>query len=92
MDTFTLGMKAAITGGLATDARDRARAALVLRAARTPEEKAAALRFVMDRRAERRAWVTVTQRKWQAKTRRPSRARHHDSVAIREEYVRGTAY
>lgn len=88
MDTFTLGMSAAVTGGLATDARDRARAVLLLRAARTEEERAAAFRFVMDRRDAYRTWVTVTQRQWQGKTRRPSRARHHDSVAIRERYVR----
>ena len=42
-------------------------------------------------KAARRDWlnyVTVTQRNWQRRTRRPSRARHHDSIAIREKYVR----
>lgn len=31
----------------------------------------------------------VTQRYWQGQTRRPSRARHHDSIAIRDKYVTG---
>lgn len=31
---------------------------------------------------------TLRQRSWQVKTRRASRARHHDSVAIRDRYVR----
>ena len=39
-------------------------------------------------RAARLEWLTMTQRQWQRGTRRPSRARHHDSVAIREKYVR----
>jgi len=40
------------------------------------------------KRAERLAYLTMTQRQWQRKTHRPSRARHHDSIAIREKYVR----
>ena len=39
-------------------------------------------------RASRLEWLTMTQREWQRNTRRPSRARHHDSVALREKYVR----
>ena len=34
------------------------------------------------------AWQFRTQRKWQMKTHRPSRANHHDSIEIREHYVR----
>ena len=33
-------------------------------------------------------WLTVTQRKWQLETRNPNKARHHDSISIREKYVR----
>jgi hypothetical protein len=39
----------------------------------------------------RRRWLnrlSVWQRDWQRQTRRPSHARHHDSIAIREKYVR----
>jgi len=43
------------------------------------------------KRAERLAWLTVTQRKWQRETHRKARARHHDSIAIREKYVRCSA-
>jgi hypothetical protein len=39
-------------------------------------------------RAYRLEWLTLTQRQWQRDTRRASRARHHDSIAIREKYVR----
>ena len=92
MDEFILGMRAAVDGGLSPTARDRARAALLIRAARTPEEREAAFRFVMDRRERYRVWLTVEQRRWQRHTRRQSRARHHDSVAIRERYVRGPLF
>lgn len=41
--------------------------------------------------AKRRAWVdylATTQRRWQRETRNPNKARHLDSIAIREQYVR----
>lgn len=41
--------------------------------------------------AKHMAWLdylTVTQRRWQRNTRNPNKARHHDSIAIRERYVR----
>ena len=40
------------------------------------------------KRAWRLSYDTMTQRQWQAHSRRPSRARHHDSIALREKYVR----
>jgi hypothetical protein len=33
-------------------------------------------------------WQSVTQREWQIKTRNPNKARHHDSISLREKYVR----
>lgn len=42
-------------------------------------------------KAKRRGWLvwlTVTQRQWQSRCRSEARARHHDSVSIREKYVR----
>lgn len=33
-------------------------------------------------------YLTITQRQWQMKTRRPSRAKNHDSISIREKYIR----
>jgi len=34
-------------------------------------------------------WHTLAQRKWQIEnTRNPNKARHHDSIALREKYVR----
>ena len=47
--------------------------------------------LILEKRRRWLDWLTVTQRKWQGETRRPSRARHHDSIAIREKYVRATA-
>jgi len=42
----------------------------------------------LRRRASRMVWHTTTQRQWQAHCRSEARAKHHDSVAIREKYVR----
>jgi hypothetical protein len=67
---------------------DDARAVVVLRGVQ-PEDRAEVVRMILDKRAERLAYTTRTQRQWQAHTRRPSRARHHDSIEIRERYVRG---
>ena len=37
-------------------------------------------------------WHTLAQRKWQSEnTRNPNKARHHDSIALREKYVRCNA-
>ena len=50
--------------------------------------------FLAEWTAKRDDWMRrscLVQRKWQATTRRPSRARHHDSIEIRERYVRGVA-
>jgi hypothetical protein len=46
------------------------------------------VRAILDARAGWLDWLTVSQRHWQSRTRRESRARHHDSIAIRERYVR----
>jgi len=34
------------------------------------------------------AWQFVTQRKWQSMTKNPNKAVHHDSIELREKYVR----
>lgn len=65
---------------------DRALAALVIRGA--GDDRDFAIRAFAE---TRRGWLDYqarTQRKWQGETRRPSRARHHDSISIRERYVR----
>ena len=62
---------------------DRARAAIAIRA--YPD----ALPMVLAKRADWLVWLTLAQRDWQTKvSRRPSKAKHHDSIAIREKYVR----
>ena len=33
-------------------------------------------------------WLSATQRRWQRETRNVNKARCHDSIAIREKYVR----
>lgn len=65
--------------------RDLALQVLLIRGARNRDS---AIRAVLHARADWLRWLTVTQRQWQAGTRRPSRARHHDSIGIREKYVR----
>ena len=42
----------------------------------------------LDRRLGWLNWLTVTQRKWQSGTRNPNKAVHHDSIELREKYVR----
>ena len=69
---------------------DQQRNAIVMRGL-SGEDRQRAVRQIMDAHREHLNWLTVTQRKWQANTRRPSRARHHDSIAIREKYVRAAA-
>lgn len=64
--------------------------AWALRLARAEGCYEEALAEVVARRIEWRTWLTLTQRRWQRETRRPSKARHHDSIAIRERYVRCT--
>lgn len=75
-------------GMSASNKVDQAIAVTLMRAARTPEEREEAARLLIERRNNYRTWLTVTQRKWQQHTRRPQRANHHDSVEIREKYVR----
>ena len=33
-------------------------------------------------------YLTITQRKWQRSTSNKNKARHHDSIGLREKYVR----
>ena len=47
-----------------------------------------ALTMIVTMRYDWLNWLTMTQRKWQSKTRRISKARHHDSIELREKYVR----
>ncbi len=63
---------------------DRSKIVVILRA--YPD----AITMVLEKRRLWKEWVTVTQREWQTKvSRRPSKAAHHDSIEIRERYVRG---
>jgi hypothetical protein len=65
--------------------RDRVAAAILIRGAGRP-----AIDALKKHRRARLNSQCVTQRRWQSRhTRRASRARHHDSIAIREKYVRG---
>jgi hypothetical protein len=74
--------------GLTSQLVDRKRAVMAIRSATNPADRLVIMELVLDKRATHRDWVTITQRRWQRETRRPSRARHHDSIDIRERYVR----
>ena len=50
--------------------------------------KQEAIRMVLDARYNWLNQLTLWQRKWQINTRNSNKAAHHDSVAIREKYVR----
>lgn len=79
----------AIVGSMTNHRCDARRHAALLRAFKGQPEGPAILRAILDGRAAWLDWLTVTQRQWQCRTRRPARARFHDSVSIREKYVRG---
>lgn len=66
---------------------DRLRNGVLLRGLEG-EQKKAVQRLIMDAHRQHLIWRTLVQRKWQTYTRRPSRARHHDSIQIRERWVR----
>lgn len=69
--------------------RDLAVQAMLIRSARTRTERMYIQAAIMYHREGWLNWLTKTQRDWQTKvSRRPSRARHHDSIQIRERYVR----
>lgn len=67
---------------------DQAKAVAAYRYAKHRGEVPIFLKVWSEKRRDWRNWVAVTQRQWQRHTRRPSRARHHDSISIREKYVR----
>lgn len=69
---------------------ERIALARILRAAKAsgPAEYAIAVEVAMSKRRGWLDYLTRTQRHWQQRTRRQSRANHHDSVQIREKYVR----
>ena len=51
-------------------------------------DRAEAMQIVLDKRYAWLNWLSMTQRRWQCKTRRPSKARFTDSIQLREGYVR----
>lgn len=77
-----------VGSGLTCAPVDNAKAVLVIRAAEASGDRQLGVRLVVAARRAHRDWLAVTQRRWQRHTRRPSRAAHHDSVTIRERYVR----
>jgi len=50
--------------------------------------KQGAIEMILSARFDWLDWLTVTQRKWQGNTRNPNKARHHDSIELREKWVR----
>lgn len=44
--------------------------------------------MILQSRLDWLNWQTRTQRQWQKHTRNPNKAMHHDSIEIRERYVR----
>ena len=50
--------------------------------------KEAALAIILTKRSNWLNWLTVVQRQWQCNTRNHNKARFHDSIELREKYVR----
>ena len=67
---------------------DRQRQLAAITYAKTKGIEAECRDLIREYRADWMAWQFITQRSWQSKTRRPSKAIHHDSISIREKYVR----
>ncbi len=78
-------------GGSFTPVMERFCTVAMLRDARERDMEHVFWEVWLAKRRERLVWLTRTQRQWQSHTRRASKARHHDSIAIREKYVRCTA-
>lgn len=70
------------------DAVSDRQAVMAVRDARACGQEDMVLSLWLGRRAARLAYLSMTQRTWQRTTRRAGRARHHDSIALREKYVR----
>lgn len=68
---------------------DLAAQALLIRSARNDREREVIIAEILHHRRNWLKYLTVSQRRWQQDTRKPSKARHHDSIAIREKYVTG---
>ncbi len=66
---------------------DRAIAMIVLNSAKQTGLFEQVKPMILNKRSAWLDWVSITQRQWQRHTRRPSRARHHDSIALRTKYV-----
>ena len=45
------------------------------------------LKMILEARLGYLNWQTINQRYWQQQTKNVNKARHHDSIAIREKYV-----
>jgi hypothetical protein len=67
---------------------DNRRNAMCIRLATLDGNRDEVMRLIMTMRRDRLIWLTLVQRKWQGKTRNPNKANHHDSISIREQYVR----
>lgn len=80
--TIVDAVSMSLGAGLTSSALDRKRAVMALRAASTPAERAAIMALVVEKRATHRAWITVTQRRWQDHTRH-YRARTVRAYALR---------
>jgi hypothetical protein len=60
----------------------------IIKLAKLEGHESEAMAELIELRKTWKSWQFITQRKWQTYTRRQSKARHHDSIEIRERYVR----
>ncbi|MBN2075167.1 MAG: hypothetical protein JW762_06425 [Dehalococcoidales bacterium] len=62
--------------------------AALMYAERVGVSKPVAVSIIMAKRRQWLTWHTLTQRQWQMRTRNKNKARFHDSISLREKYVR----
>lgn len=67
---------------------DRHKQLAILSYAKKRNIESEARRMILAARFNWINWLTVSQRNWQCKTKNKNKAKHHDSISLREKYVR----
>lgn len=81
-------MERIVGGSLTSNIVDRHKALAVLAYARERDCTREALNLILAARLSWLNWQSITQRQWQRETRNHNKARHSDSIELREKYVR----
>jgi hypothetical protein len=84
-DTLAHTLDRMASNGLTPALEDRAKAVLMIRAAEASGNKALGMEIVRAKRAYWLDWLTMTQRKWQARSKHELVTVHRDGRTYRED-------